>query len=188
MITHSNRVAAAHAALASTGILTLAPGSVNTVPGNVRFSLDIRAPADATVDAVEAELRRDFAHMAQGGHVPGEAPLSAAPGGLPLAIRWTTDFVSPAVRFHPACIEAVRASARAVLPGDEGLFRDMSSGAGHDSVYTSKRCPTSMIFVPSRNGVSHHPEEWTSPEDCALGAEVLCQSVLRYDRLLAGRA
>lgn len=61
----------------------------------------------------------------------------------------------------------------------------MTSGAGHDSVYTSKRCPTSMIFVPSRNGISHHPEEWTSPEDCALGAEVLCQSVLRYDRKMS---
>lgn len=112
---------------------------------------------------------------------------------MPLSVHWTTDFVSPAVLFHPDCIDAVRASARSVLEGrgddnQQGLlFRDMTSGAGHDSVYTSKRCPTSMIFVPSRNGVSHHPEEWTSAEDCALGAEVLCQSVLRYDRLMAGR-
>jgi acetylornithine deacetylase/succinyl-diaminopimelate desuccinylase-like protein len=42
-----------------------------------------------------------------------------------------------------------------------------------------------MIFVPSKNGVSHNPEEYTSPEDCALGAEVLCQSVLRFDKMIA---
>lgn len=45
-----------------------------------------------------------------------------------------------------------------------------------------------MIFVPSNNGVSHHPEEWTSNEDCALGAVVLCQSVVSYDQKLAGVA
>lgn len=150
----------------------------------MRFSLDLRAAADDTVEAVEAELRRDFAALARGGSVEGEG-AGAYATGLPLSVGWTTDFVSPAVRFHQDCIAAVRASARAVL-GDEGLHRDMTSGAGHDSVYASKRCPTSMIFVPSKNGVSHHPEEWTSPEDCALGAEVLCQSILRYDRKMAG--
>lgn len=190
MITHSNHVAAKHSALASTGILTLLPGSVNTVPGNVRFSLDVRAATDATVEAVEAELKREFALLAKGDGI-GEQGLSVATG-FPLSVNWTTHFVSPAVLFHQDCIDAVCASAKSVL-GDRGddeqgqLFRDMTSGAGHDSVYTSKRCPTSMIFVPSKNGVSHHPEEWTSPEDCALGAEVLCQSVLRYDRLMAGR-
>lgn len=147
----------------------------------------MRAATDATVDAVEAALKRDFALLAQGQALAGAAmEATATATGLPLSVTWTTDFVSPAVLFHQDCIDSVRASAQSVL-GDEGLYRDMTSGAGHDSVYTSKRCPTSMIFVPSRNGVSHHPEEWTSPEDCALGAEVLCQSVLRYDRLLAAR-
>lgn len=186
MITHSNRVARRHSAIASTGILTLSPGSVNTVPGQVRFSLDIRAPADETVEAVEAELRRDFAALARGESVEGESSEASIHQRLPLSVRWTTDFVSPAVLFHQECISAVRAAAKSVL-GDDALYRDMRSGAGHDSVYTSRICPTSMIFVPSRNGVSHHPEEWTSPEDCALGAEVLFQSVLRYDQMVAGR-
>jgi len=166
-------VAVKHSALASTGILTLSPGSVNTIPGRVRFSLDIRAPADSTVDTVEAELRQDFASLA-----------SSNPK---LSVEWQTDSVSPAVDFHPDCIAAVRAAAESVT-GSAGLVRDMVSGAGHDSVYTSRRCPTSMIFVPCRNGVSHNPEEYTSPEDCAIGAEVLMQSVLRYDRLRAERA
>lgn len=184
MIAHSNRVASKHSALASTGILTLSPGSVNTVPGNVRFSLDVRAPLDETMEAVEAELKRDFAALARGDLVEGEPSQATEHQRLPLSVNWTTDFVSPAVLFHQDCISAVRAAAKSVL-GDDALYRDMRSGAGHDSVYASGIIPTSMIFVPSRNGISHHPEEWTSPEDCALGAEVLCKSILRYDQMMA---
>jgi len=154
----------------------------------VRFTLDVRAAADAAVEAVESELKRDFETLARRGSIDGEggAPPQSKEEGLPLAVTWKTDFESPAVLFHQDCISAVRAAAESVL-GDQRLLRDMTSGAGHDSVYASKRCPASMIFVPSKNGISHHPEEWTSPEDCALGAEVLCQSVLRYDRYMAVR-
>lgn len=184
LITHSNRIAAKHSALASTGILTLSPGSVNVVPDSVRFSLDVRAPADQTVEAVEAELKRDFAALASGHDIDGQG--LAISSSLPLSVDWRTDALSPAVLFHKDCIECVRASAGAVL-GDDALHRDMTSGAGHDSVYTSRRCPTTMVFVPSKGGVSHNPREWTSPEDCAIGAEVLFQSVLRYDQMAAGR-
>ncbi|OTB00880.1 hypothetical protein M426DRAFT_26111 [Hypoxylon sp. CI-4A] len=182
LITHSHRLATAHSALASTGILTLNPGSTNTIPGQVSFTLDVRAPADAIVEAMEVDLKRDFAALAAGNDIDGL--LARSTPGRPLGVEWKTDFVSPATIFHPDCIAAVRASAEAVT-GSASLVRDMSSGAGHDSVYANRRCPTSMIFVPSKNGVSHNPEEYTSPEDCALGAEVLLQSVLRYDRLRA---
>lgn len=180
LITHSHRLATTHAALVSTGILTLTPGSVNTIPGQVRFSLDIRAPADATLDALEADLKRDFAALARGDDVGGLL-AGSTPAGAPLSVGWTTDSISPATIFHPDCVEAVRASALSVL-GDAGLAREMTSGAGHDSVYASRRCPTSMLFVPSRNGVSHNPEEYTPPEDCAIGAEVLTQAVVRFDK------
>jgi len=180
LVTLSHRLAVKHSALASTGIMTVGPGSVNTIPGSVRFSLDIRAPSDATVDALEEELKAGSAALASGADVAGL--LDGGTTGLPLHVKWQTDSISPATKFHPDCIAAVRASAISVL-GDERLAREMTSGAGHDSVYASRRCPTSMIFVPCRNGVSHNPEEYTSPEDCALGAQVLCQSVLRYDRM-----
>ncbi|OTB12148.1 hypothetical protein K445DRAFT_321409 [Daldinia sp. EC12] len=182
LITHTHRLATAHNALASTGILTLSPGSTNTIPGHVSFTLDIRAPADATVEAMEADLKRDFAALAAGKDIGGL--LANSTPGKPLSVEWRADFISPATIFHPDCIAVVRASAE-VVTGDSSLVRDMSSGAGHDSVYASRRCPTSMIFVPSKNGVSHNPEEYTSPEDCALGAEVLLQSVLRYDHMRA---
>ncbi|KAI0846404.1 amidase [Daldinia vernicosa] len=182
LITHSHRLATAHSAVASTGILTLSPGSTNTIPGHVSFTLDIRAPADATIDAMETDLKRDFAALAAGNDIGGL--LANSTPGKPLSVEWRTDFVSPATIFHPDCIDVVRASAEAVT-GSSSLVRDMTSGAGHDSVYASRRCPTSMIFVPSKNGVSHNPEEYTSPEDCTIGADVLLQSVLRYDRMRA---
>ncbi|KAK3331712.1 N-carbamoyl-L-amino acid hydrolase [Cercophora scortea] len=175
MIALSHDIATQHAGgLASTGILTLRPGSVNTIPSTVTFSLDIRAPRDSTLDTMESEMKRAFARIAS----------KDVTRALDLAVNWQTDSVSPAVHFHEDCISVVEDAAASVL-GNAGLSRRMVSGAGHDSVYTSRRCPTGMIFVPSRNGVSHHPEEYTSPEDCAIGAEVLMQSVLRYDRLRA---
>lgn len=54
-------------------------------------------------------------------------------------------------------------------------------------VFTSKRAPTAMIFVPCRDGVSHNPVEYCSAEDCANGAQVLTSAVLYYDKLRAER-
>lgn len=151
------------------------------MPGFASFSLDVRAPGDETVEIVEADLRRDFAKLARGEDVGGLLH-EGTPSEVSCEVSWRIDSASPAVRFDPVCIAAVRASAVAVT-GGEGLVREITSGAGHDSVYASRRCPTSMIFVPSRDGVSHHPEEYTGPADCAVGAEVLLQSVLRFDRM-----
>ncbi|OTA58810.1 amidase [Hypoxylon sp. EC38] len=180
MITLSNRVATKHAAIITTGILNVSPASVNTIPGHVRFTLDVRAPTDSIIDAIEAELKQDYASLAAGENVGGL--LDGATPGKPLEVSWQTDSVSPATKFHPKCIDLVRASAESVTES-KLLVRDIMSGAGHDSVHTNKRCPTAMVFVPSKNGISHNPKEYTSPEDCALGAEVLLQSVLKYDRV-----
>ncbi|CAK7218204.1 hypothetical protein SBRCBS47491_003430 [Sporothrix bragantina] len=194
MIVHAQHLAATKGALASTGILTALPGSTNTVPGHVRLSLDIRAPLDATVDELEEALRQDFVALSRG---EATAFVDAPPDvGRPLILSWQTDTVSPATRFHADCIAAVSNAALSVLATSDAslyespssLIREITSGAGHDSVYASRHCPTSMIFVPCRDGVSHNPTEYCSPEDCALGAEVLCQAVLRYDQLRARAA
>jgi hydantoinase/carbamoylase family amidase len=186
MILHSHRIASQFGALASTGILTLKPGSTNTVPGSVRFSLDVRAPEDSTVAAVEDDIMKSFAAIAEGEDIGG-LNANCTPG-KPCTVTIKTDSVSPAVKFHEDCISCITDAADGVF-GNEStrLTKKMTSGAGHDSVYTSYICPTSMIFVPCRDGVSHNPAEYASPEDCALGAQVLLQSVLRYDRLRAER-
>lgn len=182
MILHSHRLATTNSALASTGILNLKPGSTNTVPGEVSFSLDIRSPKDETVVRLKHMILDDFAKIAAGQDVLGSNDNCTL--GLPCSVSITEDFDSPATMFHADCISAVSKAAHSVLgPNSHNLVMDMVSGAGHDSVYASKRCPTSMIFVPCRDGVSHNPSEFCKEEDCALGAQVLLQSVLRYDRM-----
>lgn len=178
MMVRAREVAAAKGCLASVGIIEAKPGSVNTVPGEVSFSFDIRGPEDNLVVDVETELRKDFDAI---------AAEEGAGIGKPCRVEWTLDFDSPAVKFHKDCIDCVQQSAHAVVADapaadTKSLVRHIMSGAGHDSVFTSKHVPTSMIFVPCKDGLSHHPEEFCSADDCATGASVILQSVVRYDR------
>ena len=184
MILHSHRVATKHSCLASTGILKLQPGSTNTVPGTVRFSLDIRTGDDARLLRMEEELKHDFTRIAAGEDV-GRLNEGGTQG-KGCAVEWRLDAPSTAIKFDEECIRCVEQSAKALLgPEADSLVQRMTSGAGHDSVFTSKRVPTSMIFIPCRDGVSHNPAEYSTPEDCANGAQVLMGAVLRYDRLRA---
>ncbi|MCJ1455224.1 hypothetical protein MMC28_005578 [Mycoblastus sanguinarius] len=187
MILHSHRLATSHSCLASTGILTLTPGSTNTVPGTVHFSLDIRNGQDDQLMRLEDQLKADFDKIAR-----NEALGDLNEGGTigkRCTVEWILDAPSEAIKFDEDCIRCVENSAKDLF-GDqhENLTQAMISGAGHDSVFTSKRVPTSMIFVPCRDGVSHNPAEYCSPEDCANGAQVLMGAMLRYDKLRAQRA
>lgn len=177
MMVRAREVAASHGCLASVGIIEAKPGSVNTVPGLVSFTLDIRGPQTDAVSAADAQLKKEF------------DAIAAEEGkgiGKPCRVQWTLDLDSPAVNFHEDCIGCVQESAEAVVadagPNSKSLVRTIMSGAGHDSVFTSKRVPTSMIFVPCKDGLSHHPEEFCSADDCATGASVILQAVIRYDR------
>ncbi|KAF2666679.1 putative beta-alanine synthase [Microthyrium microscopicum] len=172
MIVESNRIASSLSGLASTGVLTLTPGSVNTVPGTVRFSLDIRARQDDIVDAIEAEVKASFVQLAQ-----------------PCSVEIQRDFTSPAIEFDKNCISCIHEAAQSLFTTrTEELTKEMVSGAGHDSVNTNYICPTAMIFIPCKEGVSHNPREYSEPEDCAIGADVLLNSILNYDKLRASKA
>jgi len=84
------------------------------------------------------------------------------------------------VHFSPELIDCVGAAVKTAGFSS----RSMISGAGHDAVYVARVAPTTMIFVPSRGGLSHNEAEWTSQEQCAAGAQVLLNAVLEYDRRL----
>ncbi|KAL6857352.1 hypothetical protein J3F83DRAFT_763692 [Trichoderma novae-zelandiae] len=173
MIVASNSIAKSLGALASTGVFKIPPSSsTNTIASQVVFTLDIRHPDDTVVDQVQSlcfEAFRDIAKQ----------------DGRGVQVGWALDTASPATKFDPDCIGMVEKAATDLVGADGWLH--ITSGAGHDSVNTSGRCPTTMIFVPCKDGVSHHPEEYCSPEDCALGAQALLESVVNYDKLRAGR-
>ncbi|KAG7286519.1 hypothetical protein NEMBOFW57_008830 [Staphylotrichum longicolle] len=149
MIVASNAIAKRHGALASTGVVKLPrTASTNTVASEVSFTLDIRHPRDRVVHAVQDECLQAFAEIAR-------------EDGRGVTLDWTLDTDSAAVEFDEGCIAAVRDAATGLVGEDQWM--ELTSGAGHDSVYTSRHCPTAMIFVPCKGGVSHHPEEYCSP-------------------------
>lgn len=143
LILHSHNKATELGCLASTGILTLRPGSTNTVPGFVRFSLDIRSPEDEKVRRLEDILREDFEKIAKDQDVGGLNALGTKGRGC--EVEWREDSDTPATKFDNDCIRCVEESANAMLGTNAGTqVQRMTSGAGHDSVYVSRRSPTSM--------------------------------------------
>jgi N-carbamoyl-L-amino-acid hydrolase len=59
------------------------------------------------------------------------------------------------------------------------LFKPLVSRAYHDALFMSRIAPTSMIFIPCRDGVSHRPDEYAEPDDIARGAQVLASALAR---------
>jgi beta-ureidopropionase / N-carbamoyl-L-amino-acid hydrolase len=135
------------------------PGSRNTVPGRIAFTIDIRHPDGATLDAMHADL---------------EAAFRRANAEVGLEHKLECIWHAPPVEFDAACIEAVRVAAGTL----DLSAKEMVSGAGHDAVYMARVVPTAMIFVPCKDGISHNEEEYASPEACADGANALLHAVL----------
>ena len=181
LIVASNKIAKDSNGLATTGILNALPGSINTMAHTVTFTLDIRHVDDSKLASIEADCRTEFARIATQDSEKG------------CKVSWELLVDSPAVVFHDDCIACVSASAAEavkdlpVTAADGKMCIPMISGAGHDSCYTNRRCPTSMIFTPTKDGVSHNPREFCSDEDCAVGAQALLGAVLRYDTMLKER-
>jgi beta-ureidopropionase / N-carbamoyl-L-amino-acid hydrolase len=157
------RIAQRHApsGRATVGEFQAYPGSRNTVPGRVRFTVDLRHPDGGAMDAMDHALREAF-ERARGRHAGR------------LEFHLNEIWYAPPVAFDPECIDAVRQAAAGL-----GLSaREIVSGAGHDAVYMARAVPTAMIFVPCRDGISHAEVEYASPGACADGANVLLHAVL----------
>jgi len=141
------------------GFMRVMPNSRNVIPGEVRFSVDLRHAEDAQLEAMEGELRSRCAELAQANNVS-------------VSIERVANY--PACRFDASCVSAVRHAAQEL-----GLSHmDIVSGAGHDAIYMARIAPTSMIFVPCEGGISHNEIENAKPEDLAAGCDVLLQVIL----------
>lgn len=138
-----------------------APASRNTVPETVQVSLDLRHPEQAILDRMDERLRA----------LVGNADSAR------VAVALSEVWHSPAVQFHQRCIDAVRTGAEA----SGAAWREMVSGAGHDSVYVARVAPTGMIFIPCRDGLSHNEAEYAEAEHITTGCDVLLQAVLAFD-------
>ncbi|HEX4811438.1 MAG TPA: Zn-dependent hydrolase [Nonomuraea sp.] len=156
---------------ATVGRLAVEPGSITTIPGRVTFSLDVRD--------VDADRQRRAAR-----EIVDRMRAACLRRGTRLSVRVLAD--TSAVVLPEWVRDEVTAGARELgIP-----YRVLTSGASHDAQMINRVTPTAMIFVSSRGGLSHVPEEWTDPARLAVGTDLLCASMLRLDAraaALAGR-
>lgn len=147
-----------HPAVGTVGVLRVHPGGANIVPGRVELTVDLRHPdasvLDRLVDAVREQCKTVAAErlLAVEAVVVKDTPPHALDDGLRDVLR--------------GAAETCGAS-----------WRDLPSGAGHDSQTMATRIPTAMVFVPSIEGRSHSPAEYSTPADCARGASVLATAL-----------
>lgn len=176
MICSAIDIAKSHGGLATIGTISLEPSSVNVIPEKVMFTLDTRHVEDAILETINADIAKEFEKLVEIGSDPAQT-------ALPLEVEHELLVHSEAIKFNETNIATVRQSAIELF-GEENV-REITSGAGHDSCSTSHVVPTSMIFIPSKNGISHNPEEYSSPEEVANGFEVLLATIVKYDELRA---
>jgi len=141
------------------GSLTVEPGSSNSVAGRVRFTIDLRHPEQVVLqergDAVEETVRRAAGPVAE--------------------VAVAESFNAPPLDFDPAVIADIVAETQTL-----GLrWTTMPSGAFHDAQLVASVAPTGMIFVPSRDGISHNPAEFTTAAQLAAGTRVLAAALAR---------
>ena len=149
--------------VATVGILDVKPSASNVVPGACRLVIDLRSTDAALISRFSDEIDRRSEAAASAARVKRRAFLTLSDG--------------PPV----ACDPMLQASLRDASDRLDLSRMELPSGAGHDAAFMSRICRSAMLFVPSRGGLSHSPEEWTDQESIALGASVLFEAVRALD-------
>jgi hydantoinase/carbamoylase family amidase len=144
--------------VATVGQLDLRPGLINAVPGEARFTLDVRGVDDGTFRG----LAREVAIFAR---------RAARRRGA--EAEYSERQAVPAAKLDGGIVAALCAAADAC--GEPWL--KMRSGAAHDTMNVALRVPSAMVFVPCEEGISHSPLEKADPADAALGAEVMLRTI-----------
>lgn len=135
------------------------PGQSNVIPGRVRFSLDVRDADAAAIESAVAQIIQVADRVCND--------------------RGLTFKITPGTRAAPVALSGAlielmdhKAAEMQIKP------LRMASGAGHDTAVMAGLTDSAMIFLPSKDGRSHCPEEFTSPEDIKLGCELLLATVI----------
>lgn len=146
--------------VATVGMVTVHPGAVNSVPSRVQITLDIRdtdvSRRNSVMDALHADIRE--VEQRRG-------------------VRVTEELINADQPAHsdPRIVAALEDACR-----EEGAsFRRIVSRAYHDTSFIAPIAPVAMLFIPCRNGVSHRPDEYATPEAIALGTRVLARTLAK---------
>ena len=150
--------------VATIGKLSIQDAGINVIPGQVKFICDLRHIDLLQRDAMEKDILQAIHGIAQKRH-------------LSLQIA-DLQRIAPAPTNKSVCVAIERAiEAVGITPFS------LPSGAGHDAMLFAAHCPIGMIFVRTKDGISHNPIEYAAPKDIETGANVLLQSVLQLATL-----
>lgn len=155
------KIALAHApnAVATIGEVNIANPSRNVIPGEIAFTLDVRSPDAAVMDALDRDIRAALTEIATRRRVD---------------IKLDQIWRKPPTIFDSKLVDAVQAAATELGYS----YRRITSGAGHDACNVASVIPAAMIFVPCKDGISHNELEDATQADCSAGANVLLHAVL----------
>jgi allantoate deiminase len=146
--------------VATVGVAQVQPGAINVIPAQVDFTIDARAPDDA----VRLAMVQD---------IVAECEAAATRRGVSLTIEPFMD--SPATPMDRGLMTQLESAVRSA--GIEPM--QLASGAGHDAVAMANLCPSAMLFVRCKGGISHNPAESITVEDAEVAARVLIEAVRR---------
>jgi len=150
--------AAGQGTVGTIGEIEVDPGLINAIASRVRFSLDVRGPDDETYRRVAREIAAFAAESAERRGMRAEHAERQSLAATPMDER---------------IVNALDDAAA----GTGEPYRRMHSGAAHDTMCVADRVPTAMVFVPCKDGISHHPAEDADPADAALAAEIMLTAI-----------
>src|SRR5260221_8829370 len=159
-IENAARYSGAVDTVATVGICEVFPGAVNSIPSRVHLTVDLR---DTSLTRRDAAMRR----------------IEAARQSIALKrqVSITEELINADAPAH--CAPEIVAALSAACAKHQLPFLPMVSRAYHDSLFMSRIAPVAMLFVPCRNGYSHRPDEYASPEDIERGVVVLAETLAR---------
>ena len=150
------------------GYMKAEPGAPNVIPGRVEFPVELRDLDAVTIGRMWEHIQQRFAQTDKEEGVETHCTV--------------INDIAPALS-DPSVQSVIRAAAQSA-----GLTTaDMPSGAVHDAGEISRLTPMGMIFVPSRDGISHAPQEFSTWDDVANGTEVLYRTILKLDKQMNAR-
>lgn len=149
--------------LITIGSIEISPNAINVIPERVVATLDIRNPSDGHLANAIQKLNEFIAK-------------DDSFQNLKISVEVLVDI--PAVNFDSRVTSAISKSCNSLGYSEMAMF----SGAGHDAQILATRYPAAMIFIPSKDGISHAVDEYSSPEQIEKGANALLQTIIQLDQ------